>query len=622
MSTGPVAATASGNRGVAGQPLDLRLARVDRHDVVARPPQRRQHAVRRPARIGRRADHRDPRARAQQVADPGVVERAGSGSAPPGPRSASPASPGPRVQPSSERRPPGCPQVVHPPSTGSVRSGRSEAVRALETMRRFLALCRTLRRARPMPRGARDLRRSSRCTSLSGWSRSARLRPFSSPPVAVRGQPPPRPAGSRQRGACERGSRQRVRGGRSPSEAAVDYSGYKACVAFDTGGLGDKGFNDLAKKGLEDAEALGYQTAFSEAQGATDYAANIQRLIDEGCQSIVTVGFNQAQATIEAVKANPTSPSPRSTRSGTRPANGPTPANFTGLDFQIDEAATLAGLPRGRVQPESGKIGTYGGQQFPGVTRFMDGLDAGINIHNEKKGTTVALLGWDAAAQTGTFVGGDNPWGDPAKGEQLAKTFLDQGVDIVHPVAGATGNGTIKAMLAAGKWAIGVDTDQAISLAEYAPRDPDLGREGHRRRGPRHVQEERRWRHGRRELRRHAGQRRRPHLAVPRPRLGGLRRAQGRGRAAVGGHRRRHRQGRRLPQVADDRQPTSQRRPASGLPRRAACIRIVEESMRLELKDITKHLPGRPRQRPDLDLGGPRARCSACWARTAPGRPP
>jgi basic membrane protein A len=37
-------------------------------------------------------------------------------------------------------------------------------------------------------------------------------------------------------------------------------------------------------------------------------------------------------------------------------------------------------------------------------------------------------------------------------------------VDIVHPVAGSTGNGTIKGMFEAGKWAIGVDTDQWISL--------------------------------------------------------------------------------------------------------------------------------------------------------------
>jgi basic membrane protein A len=251
------------------------------------------------------------------------------------------------------------------------------------------------------------------------------------------------------------------------ASASADFSNYKACVAFDTGGLGDKGFNDLAKKGLEDAKALGFQTAFSEAQGATDYAANIQRLIDEGCQSIVTVGFNQAQATVDAVKANEDISFAQVDAVWDEATNGPTPANFSGLDFQIDEAATLAGYLAAGFS-KSGIIGTYGGQQFPGVTRFMDGLYAGIKIHNEKKGSDVTLLGWDAAKQTGTFVGGDNPWGDPAKGEQLAKTFLDQGADIVHPVAGATGNGTIKAMLAANKWAIGVDTDQAISLAEYA----------------------------------------------------------------------------------------------------------------------------------------------------------
>ena len=259
----------------------------------------------------------------------------------------------------------------------------------------------------------------------------------------------------------------------APSAAVVDY---KACVAFDTGGLGDKGFNDLAKKGLEDAAAAGFKTAFSEAQGATDYAANIQRLIDEGCQTIVTVGFNQAQATIDATLANTdiafAQVDATWNEAGADYTMGtaddmPFPPNFTGLDFQIDEAATLAGyLASGFSQTKV--IGTYGGQQFPGVTRFMDGIYAGAKIYNEKKGAAVKVLGWDAAKKTGTFVGGDNPWGDAAKGEQLAKQFMDQGADIVHPVAGSTGNGSIKAMLAAGKWAIGVDTDQALSLPDYS----------------------------------------------------------------------------------------------------------------------------------------------------------
>jgi basic membrane protein A and related proteins len=256
---------------------------------------------------------------------------------------------------------------------------------------------------------------------------------------------------------------------------------YTACVAFDTGGLGDKNFNDLAKKGLEDAAAAGYTTFFSEAQGATDYAANIQRLVDQGCQSIVTVGFLQSQATADAAAANPDvafsqvdtawNEAGPDFQMGTAD-DTPRPPNFTGLDYQIDQASMLAGyLAAG--WSKSGKVGTYGGLAFPGVTRFMDGLYAGVQYYNQQKGTTVTVVGWDGSLEdpstTGTFVGGsggNDTWNDPGKGEQFAKTFLDQGVDVVHPVAGSTGNGTIKAMHAAGKWAIGVDADQWISLGD------------------------------------------------------------------------------------------------------------------------------------------------------------
>ena len=242
---------------------------------------------------------------------------------------------------------------------------------------------------------------------------------------------------------------------------------YKACASFDASGLGDKGFNDLAMKGLEAAKAEGFQTAYTEATGAADYVSNIQRLMDEGCQSIVVVGFEQTQAAVDATLANEDIAFAQVDATWDEAANGPTPANFTGLDFQVDEAATLAGyLAAGFSQAK--KIGTYGGEQYSGVTRFMDGYYAGIKIYNERKGAAAKLLGWDAPKQRGTFVGGDNPWGDLAKGEQLAKQFLDQGADIVGPVAGATGNASIKAMAAADKWAIGVDTDQALSLPEYS----------------------------------------------------------------------------------------------------------------------------------------------------------
>lgn len=264
----------------------------------------------------------------------------------------------------------------------------------------------------------------------------------------------------------------------APSTAAAKIV---ACVAFDTGGIGDKGFNDLAKKGLEDAKAAGYTTFFSEAQGATDYANNIQTLIDKGCNAIVTVGFLQSQATADAANATANAKISFAQVDTAWNACGPDftcgnaddtpqPANFTGLDYQVDQAAMLAGYLAGSWS-KSGKVGTYGGLAFPGVTRFMDGLYAGIQYYNQQKTKTVQLLGWDGSlknpADSGAFVGGsggNDTWVNPTKGEELAKTLLDQGVDIVHPVAGATGNGSIKAMSEVGKWAIGVDTDQYLSI--------------------------------------------------------------------------------------------------------------------------------------------------------------
>jgi basic membrane protein A len=118
---------------------------------------------------------------------------------------------------------------------------------------------------------------------------------------------------------------------------------------------------------------------------------------------------------------------------------------------------------------ESKKLGAFGGQPFAGVTRFMDGWLAGANYYAEETGTAVDVLGgWDAVGQTGgTFAPSDNPWGNKEFGKTAAEQFMSQGADVVHPVAGQTGEGTYEAMLAAGKYAVGVDADQCLTLPDY-----------------------------------------------------------------------------------------------------------------------------------------------------------
>ena len=252
----------------------------------------------------------------------------------------------------------------------------------------------------------------------------------------------------------------------SPS-ASVDAGkgDYKACLALDVGGIGDKSFNDSAYAGLLEAEAAGYDTQYSEAKTGADYAANIQLLIDEGCKSIIVVGFSQGEGVVAATKANPDIAFAHV--DSTWP-DAAIPANFTGLDFQIDEGSMLAGYLAATIS-ESKKLGAFGGQPFAGVTRFMDGWLAGANYYAEETGTAVEVLGgWDAVGQTGgTFAPSDNPWGNKEFGKTAAEQFMSQGADVVHPVAGQTGEGTYEAMLAAGKYSVGVDADQCLTLPDY-----------------------------------------------------------------------------------------------------------------------------------------------------------
>ena len=89
-----------------------------------------------------------------------------------------------------------------------------------------------------------------------------------------------------------------------PDESAAPD--FKACMVSDQGGFDDKSFNQLGKEGLEAAgEELGIETKAVESATEDDYAPNIEALVGEGCNLIVTVGFLLSGATIEAANANP-----------------------------------------------------------------------------------------------------------------------------------------------------------------------------------------------------------------------------------------------------------------------------------------------------------------------------
>lgn len=234
----------------------------------------------------------------------------------------------------------------------------------------------------------------------------------------------------------------------------------KVCQVTDVGGIDDKSFNATAWKGVEDAmKELGVEGKYLESQQQTDYEKNINAFIEDGCDLIVTVGFLLGDATAAAAKANPDQKFAIVDFS-----YDPTIPNVLGLTFATDQAAFLAGYAAAGVT-KTGKVGTFGGVQIPPVTVFMDGFALGVKYYNEKHGTNVEVLGWDVANRTGLFAGNFESTDD---GRQLGQTLMDEGADIIMPVAGPVGLGTAAAVQERGNaWIIGVDTDWTISVPQF-----------------------------------------------------------------------------------------------------------------------------------------------------------
>ncbi len=235
---------------------------------------------------------------------------------------------------------------------------------------------------------------------------------------------------------------------------------FLACEVTDQGGIDDRSFNASAAKGLTDAkDQLGVQTKVIESNAATDYTPNVQSAVQQDCGIIVTVGFLLGDATKAAAAAKPAQKFAIVDFGYDKPIK-----NIKPLIFDTAQAAYLAGYAAAAAS-KTGKVATFGGIKIPTVTIFMDGFADGIAEYNKEKGKNVKLLGWDVAKQNGSFTG---DFQDQNKGKQLTQNFIDQGADIVMPVAGPVGLGAAAAAKAAGDvMIIGVDTDWYESVPNY-----------------------------------------------------------------------------------------------------------------------------------------------------------
>jgi basic membrane protein A len=267
-------------------------------------------------------------------------------------------------------------------------------------------------------------------------------------------------------------------GGSSSGDGGSCSSDIKVGLALDVGGLGDNGFNDLAKVALDKAIADGVicventKVIESNADG-TNLDENVQSLADAGYDLIIGTGF----AFTSDGKINEIAPDYPDTDfaivDGYATACGESPEdcglvnpasaipNVVDLTFTEEQGSFLVGVAAALKAQElkCDNVGFLGGQTGPLIGKFEAGYRAGVAEIDPQMTVQVQYIG----DTTKAFY-------DATAGEALSNKMYDNGACIIYHAAGDSGNGLFKAAAAQDKLAIGVDADQYETVTpEQAP---------------------------------------------------------------------------------------------------------------------------------------------------------
>lgn len=216
------------------------------------------------------------------------------------------------------------------------------------------------------------------------------------------------------------------------------------------GTLGDKSFFDSAAAGMKKAEAelpvtvkvieLGYDRA--------KWQPGLADAVDSGYDVVIAGTFDMTGYISELAPQYPDvkfidfDDAPDFSKCDCK--------NVLAVQYGTSTAGYLAGYVAAKIS-KTGTLGTILGMEFPTVTDFKTGFDQGAK---EAK-PDIKIIN----AVAGTFS-------DPAKGKEIGLAQLNQGADIIFPIAGGTGIGALQAVKDSGKaLAVGVDSDQASIFA-------------------------------------------------------------------------------------------------------------------------------------------------------------
>jgi len=243
-------------------------------------------------------------------------------------------------------------------------------------------------------------------------------------------------------------------GGGSEGGSASDE--LKVGLAYDTGGRGDRSFNDSAYAGVDAAIESndGDLSELSPNSDASNRADLLTQLADQGYNPVIAVGFAYGDVIGDVAEQYPDTNFAIIDSSVTEIGAD----NLTGIRFAEEQGSFLAGVAAA-LKTTTNHIGFVGGVETPLIEKFEAGYFAGAQA--VKPDITID-------SQYLTPAGDFSGFNDPAKGQIAAQGMFDAGADIVYHAAGGSGLGVFQAAAASNKRAIGVDSDQYNTVDDPA----------------------------------------------------------------------------------------------------------------------------------------------------------
>jgi basic membrane protein A len=213
-------------------------------------------------------------------------------------------------------------------------------------------------------------------------------------------------------------------------------------VIYELGGKFDKSFNQAAWQGAERwKQATGKPYLEFEIVNAAQREQAALRLAERGAKPVVAIGFPQAASLGKVARQYPGTPFAIVDAVVDLP-------NVQSFVYREHEASFLAGM-LAAMASRSGRVGFVGAMDIPLVRKFACGYEQGARHANPTVRVSTSLIGNTPAA-----------WTDPARGAELTKAQVAQGVDVVFAAAGTSGLGILQAAKEARILAIGVDSNQ------------------------------------------------------------------------------------------------------------------------------------------------------------------